>query len=167
MKKEHNKHASISDENLAVALAKLAAAKNKMSRETLQREHLQATVVRLEQQLISERRRISSEHQDEVKQLKATWGDEKKRLLDVIQRDCNIVFDEQRSESVLEMSPRSVDYDFSKSKEIIANAPDSQNTAGLEKHKSLVYSPKMDAELRETEALVQKLLVGKMQDGEE
>ena len=163
----HRDQIHVSEENLAVASAKLTAATNKMNREVAKREQFQEIVNKLEQQLVSEKRRISSEHQDEVKGLKATWEDEKNLLLDVIQRDCNLVFEEKRNESVNERSPRSVDFEFSKTKHVLTHSLESQDTAGVSKSESTVYSPKIDAELRETEALVQSLIVGEIRGNEQ
>lgn len=163
----HRDQIHVSEENLAVASAKLTAATNKMNREVAKREQFQEIVNQLEQQLVSEKRRISSEHQDEVKGLKATWEDEKNLLLDVIQHDCNLVFEEKRNESVNERSPRSVDFKFSKTKHVLTHSLESQDTADVSKSKSTVYSPKIDAELRETEALVQSLIVGEIRGNEQ
>ena len=167
MKKEHSDQTHVSEENFAVASAKLTAAKNKMDREVAKREQFQTTVNKLEQQMVAEKRRISSEHQEELKGLKATWENEKNLLLDVIQRDCNLVFEEKRTESVNERSPRSVDFDFSKSKHVHTHNLGTQDTADLSLSKLPVYSLKIDAELRETEALVQSLIVGEIQNSEQ
>ena len=141
-------------------MSKLTAAKNKMEREWAKREQLQCTVNQMEQHLVSEKRRLSTEHQEEVKSLRAKWEDEKNLLLDVIQRDCNLVFEDKRNVPLNERSPRSVDFDFSKTKHIFTDDLEAHGNSDMmdSKPKSPVYSPKIDEELRATEALVQSLL---------
>jgi len=180
LKEEHAKSSKVSEASLSAAMSKLTATKHKLEREFAKREQIQATIHRLENQMVSEKEKLSSVHQQEVKELRSKWEAEKDVLLVTIQRECNTVFDEKRKRplSVTDKagSPRSVDYDFSKTDTNIMLAgdlcgedllveTDSIAEEVKTERKSAVYSFKVDEELRETEALVQSLL-GAKKDGE-
>ena len=123
------------------------------------------------------KQQLRDHHKEQVEALKQGWDDEKAMLLDVIQRDCNQIFEKQRSSAAgtkaRQVSPRSV-FDF----EVPEVGKLSSSTGAEATHNSKPSSPspvkelnpgnklepssysKIEEELRETEALVQSLLFG-------
>ena len=161
LQQELKENENISDESLAVAISKVNNGKHRIEREIAKREQLQEALSQLKEQLVSEKNQLVQEHTEEVQALKKSWEDEKKMLLDVIQRDCNQVIEKRRK------SPRTVSSDFSSLSPSSAAATSSpvfrsspvKELNSEHKLESSSYS-KIDEELRETEALVQSLLIG-------
>lgn len=158
----------VSDEALATTMSKLTAAKHRIDREVARREQIQASLNELDEKLISEKRRLKEDHVNEVETLRKSWGEERRILLDALQRDCNLVFDERRTSSKLAASPRSVSADFELiSKEYspgIIETTTVDESAAIKGTTSVAPYSKIDQELRETEAFVQRLLLGNQQD---
>jgi len=156
----------LSDESLAVAMSKLASTKQRMDREEAKRKQLQEKAKQLQQQLASEKQKLKEDHNEQVQSLRRAWEDEKSTLLDAIQRDCNLVFEGQRASSRAAVSPTSVDFNFPHRNQSFVK-DQFTSTQGNEKllsacSRALHFSSysKIDEELRETEALVEGLLVG-------
>ena len=160
LQEELKENTKSSDESLAVATSKLTTGKHRLEREVAKREQLQEVLNQLEEQIVSEKQQLENEHREEVEALKKSWDAEKAVLLDVIQRDCNQVFEKQRSSGgiVRVVSPRSVDLTLSPRAAKQNPCPETNLNPGHRLEASS-YS-KIDEELRETEALVQSLLLG-------
>lgn len=177
LKEEIKENSAVSEESMSVAISKLNAGKLKIEQEVAKREQLQQDLTKLEEKVGTEKEKLQAQHEEEVEALKLGWCDEKATLVDMIQRDCNQVFEKQRKSSVAqgrEISPRSVgDVGYPKLQQA---APSNSSAAGQSsmlcclcsvKEPNSGYSPehnfsnsKIDNELSETEAFVQSLLFG-------
>jgi hypothetical protein len=151
-------------------MTKVTSLKQRLERETTKREKLQEELTQLEEAYASEKKRLTDEHISETQSLKRKWAEEKAILLDVIQRDCNLVFEQNRNTS--HTSPKSVvygfpslekQYDASVQVESPTNQSQRQNEEPISTY-TLGVSPRysdIEQELRETEALVQTILGSK------
>lgn len=146
----------ISDESLQVAMSKANSFKQRLDRETAKREQLQQEIHNLNEQLTSEHERLTNEHVTELESLKRKWKEEKNILLNVIQRDCNLVFEQNRNKS--NMSPKSVVCAFDIDKEFDLSQLESGDPCQQTHSGSSPRYADIDKELQETEALVQRLL---------
>lgn len=151
-------------------MTKVTSLKQRLERETTKREKLQEELKQLEETYASEKQRLTDEHMSETQSLKRKWAEEKAILLDVIQRDCNLVFEQNRHTS--HTSPKSVvcgfpslekQFDPTVQMESPTNRSQRQNEEQISTY-SLGISPRysdIEQELRETEALVQTILGSK------
>lgn len=162
-----------SEESLQVALSKLSSAKTKLAHEVSRREKLEEDLISMEKQTAFDKQRLIREQDEKIHALKKTWDEEKRVLLDVIQRDCNLVFEQNKGPTSIDMdggSPRAVAVDFATNRRLqfVVGSPvdnnNNNNTPSSENNmnsSSIVISPsysEIDKELRETEALVESLM---------
>jgi hypothetical protein len=150
-------------------MTKATSLKQRLEREVAKREQFQEQANILEEKLVFEKQRLAEEHSIEVQSLKRKWLEEKSILLNVIQRDCNVVFEQNRKKS--HASPKSVVHDFAAFEQQLNSSEEMESTGnGGDEKTSNVYSGAslrysgIDQELRETEVLVQNLLGSRTED---
>lgn len=137
-------------------MAKVTSANQRCHRETKRREALEIRLDELQIEFDAQKKELANKHATDLSKLGHGWEAERRSLVDTLQRECNSVFDRTKS-----ASPRSVATDFFADIELA----EKQNTAlsplseqGATEVRSPSTFSELDRTLRETEALVDKVL---------
>jgi hypothetical protein len=136
-------------------MAQVTSANQKCHRESKRREALEIRLDQLQAEFDDQKKSLANKHATDLSKLGHGWEAERKLLVDTLQRECNSVFDRTKS-----ASPRSVTTDFFADKVL----PEKRQTTispcseqGGRQVQSMTFS-ELDKTLRETEALVEKVL---------
>jgi hypothetical protein len=140
---------------LEVALTQVASTNHRCQRETKKREALEMRLEELQKEFDLQKRGLEDK-------LGSGWDEERRSLVEMLQRECNGVFD--RSKSTI--SPRSVSTEFFADSQL-AKKPQVLSPQQIgDQSTPEVVSPtfsELDRTLRETEALVEMVLNGNFQ----
>jgi len=145
-------------------MAQVASANQRCQRETKRREALEVRLEQLQREFDAQKKALAAKHATDISKLGHGWEAERKSLVDSLQRECNGVFDRTKS-----ASPRSVTTEFFAEFEL---AEKYHSLSPLGERSSVttgeVRSPtltELDRTLRETEALVERVLGNSKVDG--
>ena len=142
-------------------MAQVTSANQRCHRETRRREALEIRLDQVQKEFDAQKKALAAKHATELSKLGIGWEAEIKSLVDSLQRDCNNVFDRAKSSS-----PRSVtteffaDIELAESQHTILSPLGAQSTTEV---RSPTFT-ELDRTLRETEALVEKMLNNKTDD---
>lgn len=132
--------------------------------EAQNRQALEKTVQEMNGKHQAELKSMAERHEQEVQSLRDVWEEEKDKLIRVVQKQCNIVFDRTRSRS----SPRCVSsaLDFFSEQTSVYEPLDSGDalspkskarSPGITSNRTPSFS-ELSKSLRETEALVHSIV---------
>ena len=152
-----------------MAKSKLVSSKYRLDREVAKQDELQKVLNEMREKFAAEKKVLCDEHKKAVDILRRKWDSEKEFLLEAIQTEFNKVFEEQRQlQGRQDESTRSEALGKLISKrhkvESVVETPKAKNGASIRSNTKLQAEhlpfSKVDAELRETEALVLGLIEG-------
>lgn len=138
-----------------MALAQVASANHRCQRETKKREALEMRLEELQKEFDSQKRALEDK-------LGNGWDEERRSLVEMLQRECNGVFDRSKST----VSPRSVSTEFFAGTQLAEKQRVLSPQQVRDQSTPEVVSPtfsELDRTLRETEALVEMVLNGNFQ----
>lgn len=96
MEDESNKQTEAADESFAAAMTKMATTMQQYERETARRDAMEKQVKQLNHQLEDDRNRLKNRHAAELERRRTEWEEERSTLLEIIQKECNSVFERKR-----------------------------------------------------------------------
>ena len=96
MQDESNKQTEAADESFAAAMTKMATTMQQYERETARRDAMEKQVKQLNHQLEDDRNRLKNRHAAELERRRTEWEEERSTLLEIIQKECNSVFERKR-----------------------------------------------------------------------
>lgn len=141
----------------------MASANQRCQRETKRREALEKRLDQLQVEFNAQTNALTSKHATDLSKLGHGWEEEKRVLVDKLQRECNSVFDRTKS-----TSPRTVtteffaDIDFAEKQHALSPVGADYPTT-MTDTRSPTFS-ELDKTLRDTEAFVEKVLNSKIDD---
>lgn len=130
-------------------------------REMTRRKALELRLDQLQTEFDTQKKALARKHASDVSKLGHGWEEERRDLVDTLQRECNSLFDRTKS-----ASPRSVTTEFFADIEL-AEKEQTLSPLGGRPNSTETRSPtfaELDRTLRETEALVEKVLNNKGSD---
>lgn len=157
------------DESLQAAVSKIAQTTQQYEREASRRASLETTIQKLSREMEEERDRLRTRQAEELETKRREWEVERDTLLTIIQKDCNLAFEQHRRQrqspsrtpkysSPARESPIAVDVELYPSKKPLTIdttlEPSYGNGVNLI---SPAYS-EIDDVLRETEDLIQSIM---------
>lgn len=141
---------------MEVALAQVASAKQRCERETNKREALEIQLDELQKEFDSQKIALADK-------LGNGWEEQRRSLVELLQRECNVVFDRNKDTA----SPRSVSTEFFADIQLAEKQQHVLSPYQIgDRSTPEVVSPtfsELDQALRETEALVEMVLNGNLQ----
>jgi hypothetical protein len=166
MQDESKKQTEAADESFGAAMTKMATTMQQYERETARRDAMEKEVKHLNQQLEDDKKHLKNRHAAELERRCAEWEEERSTLLEIIQKECNSVFERKRM-GWSKPSPTSVtggDNFFSESLTVDTNldAPSQgRKYASRGSTGPSIISPAfsdIDSVLRQTEELVESIM---------
>lgn len=139
-------------------MAQLASANQRCRRETKRREAIELRLDQLQKDFDAQQKALTNKFTTDISKLGHGWEEERRNLVDTLQRECNSVFDRTKSSS-----PHSVTTEFFTD----INVAEKQHMISPvgERPTMKVRSPtftELERTLHETEALVEKVLNSKV-----
>lgn len=136
-------------------MAQVTSANQRCQRESKRRQALEIRLDELQAEFDKQKRALANKYTADLSKLGNGWEAERKSLVDMLQLECNSVFDRTKS-----ASPRSVTTDFFADIELAEKKHANQSPLSEQGDGQVQLSTfsELDRTLRETEALVEKVL---------
>jgi hypothetical protein len=166
MQDESRKQTEEADESFRAAMTKMATTMQQYERETARRDAMEKQVKQLNQQLEDDKNHLKNRHAAELERRRAEWEEQRSTLLEIIQKECNSVFERKRM-GWSKSSPTSVAGGEDFFSELLTVDTNMDEPSPGQKYASRVStSPSMispafsdiDSVLRQTEELVESIM---------